>query len=165
MLQWGRNFTVAERQRLKADKTPIGMLQWDRNFTVAERTWTDCGTSLVPGFNGAATLQLRKDFKTADEGTSLHASMGPQLYSCGKIHSSQYRGPVALASMGPQLYSCGKSWGRPRSQYPSIASMGPQLYSCGKPRPGSPVTSTHYRFNGAATLQLRKACAGAGSGA
>ena len=112
-LQWGRNFIVAETStgRLEvvcegwASMGPqlyrcgnlrrggrtnffIAMLQWGRNFIVAETAPGRRRASRRPaGFNGAATLSLRKLLP----GVGVHrvvllASMGPQLYRCGNLH-------------------------------------------------------------------------------
>ena len=87
---------------------------------------------------------------------ALNASMGPQLYRCGNLHSFVYVCVSLIASMGPQLYRCGNvmsplaalasmdllQWGRNfivAETIPSVhtvrhrhnASMGPQLYRCG----------------------------------
>ena len=184
VLQWGRNFIVAETR-----PTPARWWWWSRRF------------------NGAATLSLRKrlhdpdwyrkqdslqwgrNFIVAETG-HLHeladrdvaASMGPQLYRCGNSPPQVVRAARHRASMGPQLYRCGNlqsaTWhctGR------AHASMGPQLYRCGNTA-GSGIhragphrlqwgrnfivaetrqskkrnTRRQWRFNGAATLSLRK---------
>ena len=95
-LQWGRNFIVAETLHVQmAQSTGMALLQWGRNFIVAEtgrlqRTvweprhasmgpqlyrcgnpaWTTSSCSADPGFNGAATLSLRKQTCTLYGGTS-----------------------------------------------------------------------------------------------
>ena len=138
-------------------------------------------TTTTPGFNGAATLQLRKpvpvpqvlaDVVAASMGPQLCscgntqsryelcevylASMGPQLCSCGNTQSRYELCEVYLASMGPQLCSCGNTQSRYELCEVYLASMGPQLCSCGNPSPFiSPATHAAC-FNGAATLQLRK---------
>ena len=85
LLQWGRNFIVAEIQDLAGGRRLAKKLQWGRNFIVAEmfRYFVVCSkqvlasmgpqlyrcgnsppprtaTSTSPCFNGAATLSLRK---------------------------------------------------------------------------------------------------------
>ena len=61
------------------------LLQWGRNFIVAEisrRARRRC--SRMRCFNGAATLSLRKSVRAAfSRDKSQFASMGPQLYRCG----------------------------------------------------------------------------------
>ncbi len=107
--------------------------------------------------------------------------MGPQLYRCGnesarqltrhqKItlqwgrnfivaemrgHRGRY-GSGILASMGPQLYRCGNTAIRVDSAKLRIASMGPQLYRCGNLSQVRQNSADEIRFNGAATLSLRK---------
>ena len=183
------------------------MLQWGRNFAVAE-TWVDvlgrrrtcpasmgpqlcsCGNSTPPvhatrgrpRFNGAATLQLRKhgagrivavpvgrlqwgrNFAVAEtrrrnrrDGRHRHASMGPQLCSCGNTTWGQWF----------EYTLCRLQWGRNfavaetryhilRGIQVVVASMGPQLCSCGNRAWTMPTRTRVCGFNGAATLQLRK---------
>ena len=110
------------------------------------------------GFNGAATLSLRKHCSPHGRHVSQPlASMGPQLYRCGNepwppsshgwqltlqwgrnfIVAETNRGfgchaSHAGASMGPQLYRCGNLPCLPRlRRRDHLASMGPQLYRCG----------------------------------
>ena len=60
LLQWGRNFIVAEISTFLAESWEDALLQWGRNFIVAEI----CTVHEMHG--------LIRD-----------ASMGPQLYRCG----------------------------------------------------------------------------------
>ena len=110
------------------------------------------------------------------------ASMGPQLYRCGNITNSNDFGiRIHTASMGPQLYRCGNPDLELKTVSAIEASMGPQLYRCGNPGIGADTEKTLaklqwgrnfivaeilllasaapgslVRFNGAATLSLRK---------
>ena len=109
------------------------------------------------------------------------ASMGPQLYRCGNLAGGSGPRREAAASMGPQLYRCGNGRNRAIIRERFSASMGPQLYRCGNASEGSSgsifcstlqwgrnfivaemrrrvllVQSSVQRFNGAATLSLRK---------
>ena len=109
LLQWGRNFIVAEmhgggRQDTLRGHASMGpqlyrcgnrgidfhggklwfMLQWGRNFIVAEM------------HGGGRQDTLRG-----------HASMGPQLYRCGNMGKRPLVHLQLHASMGPQLYRCG----------------------------------------------------------
>ena len=92
------------------------------------------GFFISPCFNGAATLSLRK------------------LGVLGRAVD-----PLGVASMGPQLYRCGN---RPERQRTPAdirhASMGPQLYRCGNGHYRRRHHHCRPRFNGAATLSLRK---------
>ena len=160
------------------------VLQWGRNFIVAETTQRPCWLRNRTRFNGAATLSLRKPAPVPDALPVLgtlqwdrnfivaetlgrvphphhdhYASMGPQLYRCGNQADDMDGIPHGIgASMGPQLYRCGNlytsgeigtmdvglQWGRnfivaeTRRGYHAVkhgklASMGPQLYRCGNP--------------------------------
>ena len=165
-----QSFNGAATLSLWKPKAGIGavarrqVLQWGRNFIVAETDQCVCRTSLrLECFNGAATLSLRKPLKDAWRRLLQLASMGPQLYRCGNFSSSQLAiACLRGASMGPQLYRCGNKgggeaiflntfslqWGRnfivaetSRDKgmiaVPMEASMGPQLYRCGNRRRGS----------------------------
>ena len=135
LLQWGRNFIVAETNLSPVWRASYRRLQWGRNFIVAETGYT-----LTP----------------ADP--TIGASMGPQLYRCGNYPvthpfaqeqirfngaatlslrklgagAARRRG-LAAASMGPQLYRCGNRWPPDAKHDLGPASMGPQLYRCGNP--------------------------------
>ena len=80
VLQWGRNFRVAERTQRFLPLGDVATLQWGRNFRVAESRVEKPAPDIGQSFNGAATLGLRKDSKGLDnEGKRGNASMGPQL--------------------------------------------------------------------------------------
>ena len=64
--------------------------------------------------------------------------------------------PVDTASMGPQLYRCGNVSVVFDVPLHKSASMGPQLYRCGNLTPILLERRWRVRFNGAATLSLRK---------
>ena len=75
LLQWGRNFIVAEMRRVAATITFQEMLQWGRNFIVAEMQITAMPASHISRcFNGAATLSLRKSI-TGEYGHALAAEL------------------------------------------------------------------------------------------
>ena len=132
-------------------------LQWGRNFAVAETILEYGIVAGVHGFNGAATLQLRKQYvRYGSPCNSKLASMGPQLCSCGNLGAPGAQHVPAEASMGPQLCSCGNHGIIPPNTHRVKASMGPQLCSCGNTEPAEPAEPAEPSFNGAATLQLRK---------
>ena len=139
LLQWGRNFIVAETYQNAGFKGEYHALQWGRNFIVAETTQTPpiC-------FNGAATLSLRRSQVKVDANVRYHASMGPQLYRCGDWGEAMTRAAEYMtASMGPQLYRCGD---RSIILVPNagfMASMGPQLYRLR--RRSAPSLARHLR--------------------
>ena len=61
LLQWGRNFIVAETISSLTSTTLQFTLQWGRNFIVAETSLPFfCTSHPSLSFNGAATLSLRK---------------------------------------------------------------------------------------------------------
>ena len=133
-------------------------------------------------FNGAATLQLRKPLPKGGTSIKWTALQWGRNFAVAETGDSPTQAGIALAaSMGPQLCSCGNreklitrkvpyrelQWGRnfavaetgadpPTSDRPSLASMGPQLCSCGNSEQPNMVHQSRRRFNGAATLQLRK---------
>ena len=182
LLQWGRNFAVAETRAVHGLSLRRPALQWGRNFAVAE-TLEQFGSS-----QSRCGLQWGRNFAVAEtrsmptsHAIRAEASMGPQLCSCGNRQNHHVRFVRhQIASMGPQLCSCGNmrqkkwelwgwmlQWGRNFAVAETarmhvettdslVASMGPQLCSCGNPRPTGTNPSFKTGFNGAATLQLRK---------
>ena len=139
-------------------KSVVHMLQWGRNFIVAEILQiASLGCSIMHSFNGAAILSLRKcltpitllatvgglqwgrNFIVAEIvllavgfRIVMLASMGPQLYRCGNRQCAGSPWSRLDASMGPQLYRCGNGYRyRGYVVYDALASMGPQLYRCG----------------------------------
>ena len=67
MLQWGRNFIVAEMNQAADYMSEGNWLQWGRNFIVAE-------------------MSQRRRLPDANP----KASMGPQLYRCGNMITLQF---------------------------------------------------------------------------
>ena len=63
---------------------------------------------------------------------------------------------LSKASMGPQLYRCGNREPSVNQTLSCTASMGPQLYRCGNADALAAALARAPRFNGAATLSLRK---------
>ena len=156
-LQWGRNFAVAETRHAGQGGYEAAQLQWGRNFAVAETR-----IARLSGV-GHVLLQWGRNFAVAETVPHFRhglldfvASMGPQLCSCGNSHGHGLVCGQAPASMGPQLCSCGNKQKEKEQAEAKAASMGPQLCSCGNHRPGGVCVWTSRRFNGAATLQLRK---------
>ena len=132
MLQWGRNFAVAETSAKHSKLCMEYRLQWGRNFAVAE------------------TRQ-----KLLTETIKYKASMGPQLCSCGNLLvreidsrgvQLQWGRNFAVAETANES-RCGVvpyslQWGRNFAVAETLqkvvdrrlgdaASMGPQLCSCG----------------------------------
>ena len=173
LLQWGRNFIVAEILPYFTRSKFVWALQWGRNFIVAEiwqcrhHQWFRCRS-----FNGAATLSLRKyvkeyTFKPSSIGfngaatLSLRKCAGQAIRPTGGCtlqwgrnfivaeigERCQGPGSCRTASMGPQLYRCGNLPPQPAYFYAVDASMGPQLYRCGN------VVSSLSHANANAPLQ------------
>ena len=86
LLQWGRNFIVAETPTRLAKSKLLIMLQWGRNFIVAETPANPLSDALHP------MLQWGRNFIVAE---TEHVRRRPHRH--------------AVASMGPQLYRCGNS--------------------------------------------------------
>ena len=135
MLQWGRNFIVAEMYRyITTIRFSSYTLQWGRNFIVAEihrhRDWNP----------------IRSD-----------ASMGPQLYRCGNFYTS-FSSQSRRASFNGAATLSLRKYDPPHLTIllSETASMGPQLYRCGNHHHSCRRSRTWHRFNGAATLSLRK---------
>ena len=137
------------------------MLQWGRNFIVAE----------------IRQLGIHDQH-------DVRASMGPQLYRCGNV-CSEHCGPYTAdkrLQWGRNFIVAETDAYHAESRRTLVASMGPQLYRCGNsPPPGPTYPMGHLlqwgrnfivaeiilpdgsiphsrplRFNGAATLSLRK---------
>ena len=170
VLQWGRNFIVAETGARRSQTgfkcrasmgpqlyrcgdptaiiTPVttpAMLQWGRNFIVAETSRLEIR---VPSTSYA--LQWGRNFIVAETDSSrnnLHqphrASMGPQLYRCGDGGLST-RPYLPLKSFnGAATLSLRRRHGNTACLWSSRkASMGPQLYRCGD---GSSITQYRSR--------------------
>ena len=134
-------------------------LQWGRNFIVAEMRLRALRVRFsVQGFNGAATLSLRKSGMNAIARTLHEALQWGRNFIVAEIYQQKLQ--YALES---EL-----QWGRNfivaemyhiQYQGPTasvLASMGPQLYRCGNMRREKEIRHGHLCFNGAATLSLRK---------
>ena len=96
-LQWGRNLTVAEGGASGVGRSTTYRLQWGRNLTVAE------GKAPAGDHGHTVGLQWGRNLTVA-EGSRIaclcafrrHASMGPQLDSCGRRVADS-----ALAALTP----------------------------------------------------------------
>ena len=133
-LQWGRNFIVAETRRPPRNSIYRLMLQWGRNFIVAE---TRLAASIIHdallGFNGAATLSLRK----------------PGAMNCKDCDKEALQ-------WGRNFIVAETTMATRRPAHNDPASMGPQLYRCGNNTATYGSSRKPTSFNGAATLSLRK---------
>ena len=109
MLQWSRNFSVADWIRLSFWMPCSSPLQWSRNFSVADCGMQSRRITQILCFNGAATFQLRIVANTRRTARRpCQASMEPQLFSCGLCYTAVASWvDKRVASMEPQLFSCG----------------------------------------------------------
>ena len=181
LLQWSRNFSVADWLS-KYSKTPSKFwLQWSRNFSVADWRKKGIREERKKDFNGAATFQLR----IAGDPTIFMAggnftSMEPQLFSCGLLSQRavnhiplhnfngaatfQLRiGEHSTQEPTPHRHFNGAATFQLRiAGDPTIfmaggnfTSMEPQLFSCGLLSQRAVNHIPLHNFNGAATFQLR----------
>ena len=134
----------------------VDMLQWGRNFIVAETRPPPGPSPWGARFNGAATLSLRKLPSPHNAVQGRAASMGPQLYRCGNAGRHGRLLPGRPASMGPQLYRCGNNWKILPSACILLRFNGAATLSLRKPPGRRRAWRRPAGFNGAATLSLRK---------
>ena len=115
-------------------------------------------TGSYSGFNGAATLSLRKCTVPApDVYLAAPLQWGRNFIVAEIRRECPIEETVVAASMGPQLYRCGNGIPGQASQgAAACASMGPQLYRCGNLCTLQSSQTSASCFNGAATLSLRK---------
>ena len=115
----------------------IWLLQWGRNFIVAE-TWTARSTAIGAGtsFIGAATLSLRKPAAPSIRHSVKRRFNGAATLSLRKLTS------FLIGSYGLDVLQWGRNFivaetgGRHRRLHQGTgASMGPQLYRCGNLHP------------------------------
>ena len=137
LLQWGRNFIVAEITRQSQTIRTIIMLQWGRNFIVAE----------------IHKFQSRRGNKPH------HASMGPQLYRCGNIQCLHETIVFGSRFNGAATLSLRKLDVLKKTRHTRECFNGAATLSLRKSvQVVCQATGRHSGFNGAATLSLRKSC-------
>ena len=138
-LQWSRNFRVAESAECRRKHLAAYSLQWSRNFRVAERTvWTEC-------LRVAKPLQWSRNFRVAERPARARKQVEADLLQWSRnFRVAESEEAVGTGGPLPAL-----QWSRNFR-----VAESPQI-----PR-GRCGTSA--RFNGAATLGLRKAIRGAG---
>jgi len=87
VLQWGRGCSAAERGGPPGSIQPPSTLQWGRGCSAAERVRRSMQSRRRTGrFNGAAAVQPRKGALAVGICPEyLEASMGPRLFSRGKL--------------------------------------------------------------------------------
>ena len=158
MLQWGRNFIVAEiRLRSLAAAAPHTASMGPQLYRCGNVASLQDTLSDLQRFNGAATLSLRKCWIRSLDGTRWEASFNGAAtlslrkydIAAGRSYApTSFNGAATLslrkfgqtanqvrnlryASMGPQLYRCGNTDVGGCHEAMIDASMGPQLYRCG----------------------------------
>ena len=109
-------------------------------------------------FNGAALFQVRKVAEEVKEGKkSLHASMGPHFFKCGKRPAAACTAAKKALLQWGRTFSSAESAGACGCDLAEAgASMGPHFFKCGKWQPSSPAAKIRCGFNGAALFQVRK---------
>ncbi len=133
LLQWGRNFIVAEIG-LHGYSRKVGLLlQWGRNFIVAEMNIPHVLVILV-----------------------ACASMGPQLYRCGNNSETTSPETTKLCFNGAATLSLRKYDSSVPAPSGNIGFNGAATLSLRKSLIYYGYQHGKTRFNGAATLSLRK---------
>ena len=135
----------------------VFLLQWGRNFIVAETYRTCTPTSQQPRFNGAATLSLRKLREPhAPHVVTVYGFNGAATLSLRKLATLDSLLGGGVASMGPQLYRCGNNEQGQAPMAPTSLQWGRNFYRCGNQGKAVVHAPLPACFNGAATLSLRK---------
>ena len=157
-LQWGRNFIVAEIHKQGVDDHDHAHASMGPQlYRCGNQTVDDHAQGRHTGFNGAATLSLRKWVnRRRKAGPNPKLQWGRNFIVAEMFQLSPKGDVVVHASMGPQLYRCGNDDSKVQTSWRECASMGPQLYRCGNLRSFCPLRARLSSFNGAATLSLRK---------
>ena len=134
-------------------------LQWGRNFIVAETRCSGPSNSpAVRRFNGAATLSLRKQDNSHDLYGRLVPLQWGRNFIVAETHTYTPKDIIQLlASMGPQLYRCGNTSTRPISMgWTNLLQWGRNFIVAETSHACRTLPHRRRRFNGAATLSLRK---------
>ena len=181
LLQWSRNFSVADCVKSNMTTCLGLLLQWSRNFSVADwrtdiQRWKD-GTLY---FNGAATFQLRID-EYMKHANDYHGDFnGAATFQLRIVDHHVGRHRWFIYFNGAATFQLRIEWRDlivanmtewlQWSRNFSVAdwkhlgsfhlchcrtSMEPQLFSCGLSYTGIFRSSAKSYFNGAATFQLR----------
>jgi len=162
-------------------RTDYRRLQWGRGCSAAERRSRPRAAGRHCGFNGAAAVQPRKGVPKPKVDATTVASMGPRLFSRGKVvcggdlhragprfngaaavqprkdRSRHAQGASQRASMGPRLFSRGKVRRTSAHSRGYVLQWG-RGCSAAESAYRTPTTSPPARcFNGAAAVQPRKA--------
>ena len=127
--------TLSLRKREAGEGNPAWpfVLQWGRNFIVAEIGWPRHTAARSPtSFNGAATLSLRKCENDTIDTDSITLLQWGRNFIVAEMYYNAVHGAMAWALQWGRNFIVaeiqdGRIPGVPHSQ----ASMGPQLYRCG----------------------------------
>ena len=107
-------------------------------------------------FNGAATLSLRKSFfGVVDPSFQVGLQCGRNFIVAEMSDPHHEQAHPAYASMGPQLYRCGNADARDIIKKYYLLQWG-RNFIVAETSTQAGGTGTSSRFNGAATLSLRK---------
>ena len=83
-LQWGRNLIVAEGLALEELRASRHWLQWGRNLIVAEGISLTVSAFVITMLQWGRNLIVAEGRYVYKSVSTLTASMGPQLDSCGR---------------------------------------------------------------------------------
>ena len=156
-LQWGRNFIVAEIGKRAESQVRVKLLQWGRNFIVAEMAY------ITRPVDSANLLQWGRNFIVAEIVTEALGLIPRQLLQWGRnfivaeiCRTGDTSFIFTVASMGPQLYRCGNP-AQSMPWYGKITALQwGRNFIVAEISPYTSKTQHISRFNGAATLSLRK---------
>ncbi len=156
LLQWGRLSSEAEGTGTCPGHQEIERLQWGRlsseaegASTIGRRSWQGC-------FNGAASLQRRKEeFSTQGRRVSLGFNGAASLQR-RKEHRWLVTDSNILSLQWGRLSSEAEGDVLGRLKSITAASMGPPLFRGGREAVRTAVCGGGPCFNGAASLQRRK---------
>ena len=100
--------SLRKPRRLEYVGSSKDMLQWGRNFIVAETRQEDADhLKQVHASMGPQLYRCGNYYCESILEQLRNASMGPQLYRCGNYYCESILEQLRNASMGPQLYRCG----------------------------------------------------------
>ena len=180
-LQWGRNLSVAEGNRILWGIAVRQYASMGPQPFGCGRSPRRAGRRGAPiSFNGAATFRLRKASQTSQTSHQARASMGPQPFGCGRLSlicsltlpralqwgrnlsvaegagRHRRRGRRRPASMGPQPFGCGREFVDNGDGSFSIVLQWGRNLSVAEGQGQAALRGNQESFNGAATFRLRK---------
>ena len=159
MLQWGRNFIVAEIHGARATSLwSSPSFNGAATLIVAEMNQPPCHLVLFWScFNGAATLSLRKLDQEPQAVRDLVALQWGRNFIVAEMSHRSANWPTGATLQWGRNFIVAEIRNIQHQRLRnSVASMGPQLYRCGNVTRASSGRRKTQSFNGAATLSLRK---------